>query len=46
MAYTKEQLNGAPTFAYYKGGKAETTGSRVNESTSTPMAPKTDSMKK
>jgi hypothetical protein len=39
VAYTKDQLNDAPSFAYYEGGQAETTGAQVNESTKTPMAP-------
>jgi hypothetical protein len=39
VSYTKNQLNSAPSFAYYEGGQAETTGAKVNESTKTPMAP-------
>ena len=37
VSYTKDQLKGAPSFAYYKGGQTETTGSKANESASTPM---------
>ena len=44
VSYTKDQLKGAPSFAYYKGGQTETTGSKASDSANTPMTPdKSDS---
>ncbi len=39
VSYTKNQLKNAPSFAYYKGGQAETTGAKADESASKPMTP-------
>ncbi len=39
VSYTKKQLTNAPSFAYYKGGQAETTGMKADESAHTPMTP-------
>jgi sporulation protein YlmC with PRC-barrel domain len=39
VAHTKEQLNNAPTFAYYKDGQAATTGMKVNEKAGSAMMP-------
>jgi hypothetical protein len=37
VAYTRNQLNDAPGFAYYKGGQAETTGMKPDDSGGTAM---------
>ncbi len=37
VSYTKEQLKGAPAFAYNEGSQAETTGSKASDNASTPM---------
>lgn len=39
VAHTKEQLNNAPTFAYYKDGQAATTGMKVDEKAGSAMMP-------
>jgi sporulation protein YlmC with PRC-barrel domain len=44
VSYSKDQLKSAPSFAYYKGGETETTGTKASESANTPMtADKSDS---